>query len=222
MKKTITAILAIAFMVLPTNAMAQIETWAEYDKRLEKDIADTKAILPMGEEDDDIILSDIEKRGKVIITTLESKGEISWIKLAESMGGVEKFKAMMQRQHAETDLMLRGVTLARGYTLRYRYIDKGKEVCTVDVSKKIIISMIKDDSPEYIVEPLPGELFKKSIEYEKYLKDGGYPPALTTEELHLIREFRRYCEEDLYEPYMAIEELHPIREIEKYREKETK
>ena len=40
MKKTITAILAIALMTIPTSAMAHIESWAEYDKRLEKQIAE--------------------------------------------------------------------------------------------------------------------------------------------------------------------------------------
>ena len=49
-----------------------------------------------------------------------------------------------------------------------------------------------DDLPEYEPEPLPGELINKAFEYEKYLEEGGYPPALTTEELHIIREFIKY------------------------------
>jgi hypothetical protein len=52
--------------------------------------------------------------------------------------------------------------------------------------------MIMVDLPEYVPEPLPQELWNKSHEYEKYKKEGGYPPALTTEELHLIREFEKY------------------------------
>ena len=203
MKKTITAILAIALMAIPTSAMAHIESWAEYDQRLEKQIADAKAQLPISgkEEDDDIPfdmkITSIEKNGKVIITTLETKGEFGWIAMAEKMGGVEKFKAMMQRRWAGEALMLSGLELARRYTLRYRFVDNGKEVCTVDVSAMIIMSMIHDyrgldDLPEYVPEPLPQELFNKFNEYEKYKKEGGYPPALTTEELHLLREFEKY------------------------------
>jgi hypothetical protein len=203
MKKTITVILAIALMAIPTSAMAHIESWAEYDQRLEKQIADAKAKLPIGgkEEDDDIPfdmkITSIEKNGKAIITTLETKGEFGWIAMAEKMGGVEKFKAMMQRKWAGEALMTSGLQLARRYTLRYRFVDNGKEVCTVDVSAMIIRVMISrygglDDLPEYVPEPLPLELINKFNEYEKYKKEGGYPPALTTEELHLIREYGKY------------------------------
>ena len=199
MKRTITAILAISLMAIPTSAMAHIESWAEYDQRLEKQIADAKAKLPMkfGDDDFGMMMTDIEKSGKVIITTLETKGEFGWIAMAKAMGGVEKFKAMMQRRWAGEALMTSGLQLARRYTLRYRFVDNGKEVCTVDVSSMIIRSMIDDyrgldDWPEYVPEPLPHELWNKSHEYEKYKKEGGYPPALTIEELHLIREFEKY------------------------------
>ena len=199
MKKTITAILAIALMAVPASAIAHRESWAEYDQRLEKQIADTKAKLPMKPEDDDfgMMITDVEKNGKVIITTLETTGEFSWIAIAEGMGGVEKFKAMMQRRQVEDALLVNGNQLTRLYTLRWRYVDNGKEVCTVDVHKYIIISMIhnyrgSDDWPEYIPAPLPQELWKKRNDYEKYLREGGYPPDLTAEELHIIREFEKY------------------------------
>ena len=191
MKKLIT--LAIALIAIPTSAIAHIETWAEFDQRLEKQIADAKAKLPIDfKEPLDIKITNIEKNGKVIITTLETKGEFGWIAQAEAMGGVEKFKAQEQRSWAENALMVSGLKLAGRYRLRYRYVDNGKEVCTVDVSAIIITSMIRVDSPEYVPEPLPQELWNKSHEYEKYKKEGGYPPALTTEELHLIREFEKY------------------------------
>lgn len=191
MKKLIT--LAIALIAIPTSAIAHIETWAEFDQRLEKQIADAKAKLPIDfKEPLDIKITNIEKNGKVIITTLETKGEFGWIAQAEAMGGVEKFKAQEQRYWAENALMVSGLKLAGRYRLRYRYVDNGKEVCTVDVSAIIITSMIRVDSPEYVPEPLPQELWNKSHEYEKYEKEGGYPPALTTEELHLIREFEKY------------------------------
>lgn len=201
MKKTITAILAIALMAIPASATAHIETWAEYDKRLEKLIAELQNKLPKGEKDDDIPfemkLTSVEKRGKTIIATMETKGESGFIAMAENMGGVEKFKAMMQRRQVEYALFFQGLQLARLYTLRWRYVDNGKEVCTVDVHKHIIISMINnyggsDDWPEYIPASLPEELWKKRDDYEKYLKEGGYPPALTAEELHIIREFIKY------------------------------
>ena len=53
MKRTITVILAIALMAVPANAIAHIETWAEFDQRLEKQIADTKAKLPIDFKDGD-------------------------------------------------------------------------------------------------------------------------------------------------------------------------
>lgn len=202
MKRTITVILAIALMAIPTSAIAHIETWAEYDQRLEKQIAELQDKLPMGdkEEDDvpfDMKITKVEKRGKTIITTMETTGKHGWIAMAEEMGGVEKFKAMMQRRWARESLMLSGLEIARRYTLRYRFVDNGKEVCTVDVSAEIIMSMIMDfhgldDLPEYVPEPLPQELFNKFNEYEKYKKEGGYPPAMTPEELHLIREHEKY------------------------------
>ena len=177
MKKLIT--LAIALMAIPFSAIAHIESWAEYDKRLEKQIAELQDKLPMGEKDDDIPLelqvTSVEKRGKTIITTLETKGIGGFIAVAENMGGVEKFKAMMQRRQVEDALLVNGNQLTRLYTLRWRYIDNGKEVCTVDVHKYIIISMIhnyrgSDDWPEYIPAPLPQELWKKSADYEKYMQ----------------------------------------------------
>jgi hypothetical protein len=203
MKKTITAILAIALIAIATSATAHRETWAEYDKRLEKEIAELQDKLPMGEKDDDteMNITRVEKRGKTIITTMETKGKFGFIAVAENMGGVEKFKAMMQRRQVENALLVNGNELTRLYTLRWRYVDNGKEVCTVDVHKYIIISMIhdyrgSDDWPEYIPAPLPQELWKKSADYEKYLKEGGYPPALTAEELHIIREFEKYRKKD--------------------------
>ena len=197
MKKTITAILAIALTAIPTSAMPHRESWAEYDQRLEKQIADMKPKLPIKSGDDASFITNIEKNGKVIIYTFETKGEFGWIAIAEKMGGAEKFKAMMQRRWAGEALMTSGLELARRYTLRYRFVDNGKEVCTVDISAMIISVMIMnfgglDDLPEYVPEPLPQELFNKFNEYEKYKKEGGYPPALTTEELHLIREFEKY------------------------------
>ena len=111
-------------------------------------------------------ITSVEKNGKVIVTTLETKGEFGWIAMAEKMGGVEKYKAMMQRRWAGEALMTSGLQLARCYTLRYRFVDNGKKVCTVDVSKMIIRSMIDDyrgldDLPEYVPEPLPQERFNK-------------------------------------------------------------
>jgi hypothetical protein len=90
--------------------------------------------------------------------------------------------------------MLSGLELARRYTLRHRFVDNGKEVCTVDVSAEIIMAMIMDydDWPRYIPAPLSMELWEKSNAYEKYLKEGGYPPAMTAEELHNVREFIKY------------------------------
>jgi hypothetical protein len=179
--------------------MAHRESWAEYDQRLEKQIADMKPKLPIksGGGDDVFIITNIEKNGKVIIYTFETKGEFGWIAIAEKMGGVEKFKAMMQRRWAKEALMVSGLELARRYTLRHRFVDNGKEVCTVDVSAEIIMCMIMDyhdldDLPEYEPAPLPQELFNKFNEYEKYLKEGGYPPAMTPEELHKVREFIKY------------------------------
>ena len=127
MKKTITAILAIALMAIPTSAMAHRESWAEYDQRLEKQIADMKPKLPIkpGDGDDGFIMTNIEKNGKVIIYTFETKGEFGWIAIAEKMGGVEKFKAQQQRIWAREALMTSGLELARRYTLRYRFVDNG-------------------------------------------------------------------------------------------------
>lgn len=199
--KTITAILAIVLMVIPASAIAHRESWAEYDRWLEKEFAKVQAQLPIIEEDDDFSLSitAIEKRGKTIITTMETKGKHGWIAMAEEMGGVERFKSMMQLRQTKDALMTSGLQLARRYTLRSRFVDNGKEVCTVDVSSLIIMSMImgnydpvKGDWPEYTPAPLPQELWEKSHEYEKLLKEGGYPPALTAEELHLIREMIKY------------------------------
>lgn len=193
--------LAFALVAISTNAIAHIETWAEYDQRLEKQIAEAQERLPIGKKDSEIPfelnITGIEKVGKVIITTMETKGKHGWIEMAESMGGVEKFKASEQRRLAADALILDGLKLARRYTLRYRFIDDGKEVCTVDVSALIIGSMIYDYGdegtwPEYVPEPLPEELFDKFSDYEKYKKEGGYPPAMTPEELHLIREFYKY------------------------------
>jgi hypothetical protein len=199
MKRTITVILAIALMAVPANAIAHIESWAEYDQRLEKQYAELQDKLPMGskEEDDisfDMKITSVEKNGKTIITTMETTGKHGWIAMAEDMGGVEKFKAQQQRYWAKESLMLSGLQLARRYTLRYRYVDNGKEICTVDVSAMIIQSMITDtmENADYKPEPLPMELWEKSNAYEKYLKDGGYPPAMTTEELHKVREFIKY------------------------------
>jgi hypothetical protein len=201
-KMRITVILAIALMAIPFSAMAHIETWAEYDQRLEKQIAEMQAKLPMGEKDGDdsfdMKITSVKKNGKIITTTFETKDKYGWISMAEDMGGVEKFKAMEQRQQVKNALMVSGLQLARRYTLRFRYIDNGKEVCTVDVSAEIIYSMIDrhdydgDDWPEYHPAPLPQELWKKRDEYEKYLREGGYPPALTSEELYIIREFIKY------------------------------
>jgi hypothetical protein len=198
MKKTITVILAIALMAIPASAIAHIETWAEYDQRLEKQIAELQEHLPMGEKDDDLFsITSIEKNGKVITTTMETKGEFGWIVMVEDMGGVEKFKALQQRMMTEQALMIHGLQLARRYTLRYRFVDNGKEVCTVDVSLLIIFAMISDyndsdDLPEYMPAPLEEEESRKFWEYEKYLKDGGYPPVMTPEELHKFREFGKY------------------------------
>ena len=123
----------------------------------------------------------------------ETKGKHGWIAMAEGMGGVEKFKAVTQRRQAQDALMTSGLQLARRYTLRYRFVDNGKEVCTVDVSALIIQSMIDmGEDVDYKPAPLTMEEFRKLGEYEKYLKDGGYPPAMTTEELHKIREFEKY------------------------------
>jgi hypothetical protein len=201
MKKTITAMLAIALMAIPTSAMPHRESWAEYDQRLEKQIADMKPNLPIksGDGDDFFLIANIEKNGKVIIYTFETKGEFGWIAIAEKMGGAEKFKAMMQRRWAGEALMTSGLELARRYTLRHRFVDNGKEVCTVDVSAEIIRAMILSDYdpdsgdwPLYIPAPLSMELWEKSNAYEKYLKEGGYPVAMTAEELHKVREFIKY------------------------------
>ena len=156
-----------------------------------------KPKLPIKSGDDASFITNIEKNGKVIIYTFETKGEFGWIAIAEKMGGAEKFKAMMKRRWAGEALMTSGLELARRYTLRYRFVDNGKEVCTVDVSAMIIRVMIMhfgglDDLPEYVPEPLTGELINKFHEYEKYKKEGGYPPAMTPEELHIIREYGKY------------------------------
>lgn len=202
MKKYTLTTLFICLLVgyVAAIAMAHMETSAEYDKRLEKEIAELQDHLPSGGEDDDnpmkLQITKVEKRGRTIITTMETKGEWGWIAMAESMGGVEKFKAWMQRQYAEQALMVDGLRLDRNYTLRYRFVDNGKEVCTVDVNILIIQSMIsdydEDNPPEYHPTPLPQELWEKVDTYEKYLKEGGYPPDLTAEELHIIREFIKY------------------------------
>ena len=118
--------------------------------------------------------------------------------MAEDMGGVEKFKALQQRHQVKDALGVSGLQLARRCTLRFRYVDNGKEVCTVDVNWLIIISMImdydfdEDDWPEYKPAGLEGEEINKFYEYEKYLKEGGYPPVMTTEELYKFREFGKY------------------------------
>ncbi len=200
MKSAITAILAISLFAIPTSAMAHIETWAEYDQRLEKQIAEVQGELPIEEEIADsplkLKMTSLEKRGKVIITTFETEGESGFIPMAESMGGVEKFKAMEQRRLVKDALMTSGLQLARRYTLRYRYIDGGKEVCTVDVSSLIIVVMIDKnfdfDQPEYTPQPLTREELNKLFEYKKYLKGGGYPPAMTEEERHRVLEFFKY------------------------------
>ncbi len=202
MKKTITAILAIALIAIPLSAIAHIETWAEYDQRLEKQIAEMQDKFPIGEKDDDgfkMYFTKVEKRGKVIISTLESTGKYGWLAMVKQMGGVERFKAHQQRYWAQQAMMLRGLQLARWYTLRYTYVDGGKQICTVDVNKFIIIGMIMDHSyeendwPKYVPEPLPQRLFKARDQYKKYLNEGGYPPAgLSEDDLHIIREFEKY------------------------------
>lgn len=197
MTKTITVILAIALIAIPASVIAHIESWAEYDQRLEKQMAEMQDKLPMGEKDDEFRITSVEKNGKVITTTMETKGEFGWIAMAEDMGGVDKFKGLQQRLIAKDALMINGLELARRYTLRYRFVDNGKEVCTVDVSALIIMSMIienldTDDFPEYTPAPLEGKEINKYYEYEKYLKDGGYPPVMTTEELHKFREIEKH------------------------------
>jgi hypothetical protein len=199
MKKPITAILAIALMAIPTSAIAHIESWAEYDQRLEKQYAEAKAKLPIKSGDDDLgfMVTDIEKNGKIITLTFENKGEFGWIAMAEEMGGVEKFKAQQQRYWASEALMTSGLELARRYTLRYRLVDNGKEVCTVDVSALIIKFMIMNDDGGYVPAPLEGEEIHKFYEYEKYKKEGGNSPALTSEELYKFREFEKYRKKEM-------------------------
>ena len=204
MKKTITAILAIALMAIPLSAIAHIETWAEYDKRLEKLIAEDQDKLPIkiGEKDDDGVnmrITKVVKRGKVIITTLDVTGKYGWIAMAKEMGGVERFKAQQQRILAERAIEVHGLKIVRWYTLRYIYVDGGKQICTVDVNRFIIMGMIMDipwegnDWPKYKPQPLPQRLWEAHNQYKKYLYKGGYPPAgLSEDDLHIIREYEKY------------------------------
>ena len=199
MKKLIIALLAIAFMAISPNAMADKESWAEYDQRLEKQYAELQDKLPMGNEEDPFIITSIEKRGKVIITTIKANGEYSWLAIAKERGGVEKFKAFQQRWWARMAMETNGIELSRWYTMRYIYVDKGKEIFTVDVTKHIIMGMIMEnvdsDKLKYMPAPLIGEEIPKYNEYEKYLEEGGYPPAgLTPEEIHKFREFKKYSD----------------------------
>jgi len=206
MKKTITAILAIMLLAIPLSAMAHIETWAEYDKRLEKQFADGKAKLPIKLEmgdDDGFIIGNLEKRGKVIITTMEIKGKSGWLAMVKEMGGVERFKAQQQRFWAERAIGASGLEIARRYTLRYIYVDGGKQICTVDVNWLIIKGMImnySDDEnywPKYYSEPLPQRLWEAHNQYKKYLYKGGYPPTgLSEDDLHIIREHEKYRKKD--------------------------
>ena len=193
MKRTITVILAITLMAVPANTIAHVETWAEYDQRLEKQYAELQDKLPMGSKEEDLmIISSVEKNGKIITTTLETKRKYGWLKMAEGMGGVEKFKAQQQRYWARQALMTSGLELARRYTLRFIFVDNGKKIFTVDVNAFIIMSMIMDDG-NYVPAPLEEGEFRKFYEFEKYLKDGGYPPAgLTPEEIHKFREYFKY------------------------------
>jgi hypothetical protein len=196
MKRSISFILAITLMAVPANSIAHKETWAEYDQRLEKEIAELQDELPMGsmEGDDSLKISKVEKNGKIISMTLETKGEFGWLAMAEEMGGLEKYKAQQQRYWVRQALVTSGLQLARRYTLRYIYVDNGKKIFSVDVSSFIIMSMVmNDDDYAYTPSPLEGEEMSKYDEYEKYLKDGGYPPAgLTPEEIHKFREFFKY------------------------------
>ena len=121
--------------------------------------------------------------------------------MAEEMGGTGKVQSLHEQRNCRRKQCTYGKWLAACQTAIHcdsDIVDNGKEVCTVDVSAMIIRSMIgtygdEDDWPEYEPEPLPLELWITNLnEYEKYKKEGGYPPALTTEELHLIREFEKY------------------------------
>lgn len=119
---------------------------------------------------------------------------LPWLKRWEEW---KDSKAMAQLRQAVQALQASGLQIARLYTLRFIYVDNGKEVCTVDVNKHIIISMIwrnysEDNWPKYTPAPLQAELMQKQVEFEKHLNEGGYPPALTDEELHIIREFTKY------------------------------
>lgn len=201
MKRTITVILAIALMAIPVNAIAHIETWSEYDQRLEKQIAEMQDKLPIvSKEEGDIPfemrITSVEKNGDIITTTMETKGEFGWLKMAEVIGGVEKFKMQQQRYWVRESLNVSGLQIARHYTLRYIYVDNGKEICIVDVNKFIIMSItdfVDIDNLEYVPTPLDVEEYRKFIDYEKYLKEGGYSPAgLTPEQIHKFREFSKY------------------------------
>jgi len=199
MKKTIISILATVILAISTNAMADKESWAEYDQRLEKQYAEVQDKLPIGNEEDPFIITSMEKRGKVIITTLETKGEHGWLAAAKEWGGVEKFKAFQQRWWARMAMETSGIELARRYTLRFIQVDNGKEIFSVDVNQFIIISMIMDyddiDDIKYKPDLLNGEEMPKYNEYVKYLEEGGYPPAgLTPEEIHKFREFKKYSD----------------------------
>lgn len=207
MKKTIIAILAIALMTIPTSAMAHIETWAEYDQRLEKLNAEAQDKLPvkLAEDDDGGILrmTKVVKRGKVYIITLDYTGKSGWLAMVKKMGGVERFKAWQQRLMAEEAIKLHALKIARWYTLRYIYVDGGKQICTVDVNNFIIMGMIMDfsfegnDWPKYEPQPLPQRLWKAHEQYKKYLYEGGYPPAgLSEDDLHIIQEFEKYRKKD--------------------------
>lgn len=139
MKKTITAILAIVLMAIPAISAAHVESWAEYDRRLEKQIAELQGQLPMREKDDhaqfDMQITRVEKRDKTIISTVETKGKHGWIEIVEQMGGVERFKALQQRHWARQAMEVNGIELARRYTLRCIFVDNGKEICIVDVNQ---------------------------------------------------------------------------------------
>ena len=210
MKKTITItiLLAIAILAVPITAIAHIETWAEFDQRLEKQISEAQDKLPIIEGDDDdpfqLVITKIEKKDHVIITTMETKGEFGWFSIAKEIGGIKKFKAQQQILMVKNDLMISGLLLSRHYTLRRIYVDNGKIVCTVDVSKIIINSMIMDwetlGEIKYVPSPIKVDLIKKFGEFERYLKDGGYPPVhLTPEELYQYDQYKKYFSKEVFE-----------------------
>jgi|GEM_PF-5578941 len=160
MKKTITAILAIALIAIPAGSIAHIETWAEYDKRLEKQIAKARTELPIYPDDDrSLYVADIEKNGKIITTTFMFTDKSIVDKRIEELGGLEKFKAGWQRQMARQAIEVDGLQISRHYRLLNRILvsENGgwKELFTAEVSKIILIMMLgRCDDQTYIPPPL--------------------------------------------------------------------